>query len=443
MGRSGRMTYLVLAAAAVLFVHACDRRPASSARSKRITFWHIQTNEVTRSVTEDAVGRFEADHEDAAVKTVPIKNDLFKQKLSQEMAAGSPPDVFHTWGGGMLKSFVDNRRVLDLTAVVEADNLTRRILPAALDIATIDGKVYAVPTDVAVVVMWYNRTLFEKHGVRVPQTFDELTSACAKLRSAGVIPIALGNKDKWPGAFYFIYLSNRIGGSKPFADAAGRTRGGSFQHRSFIEAGRRLQQLVRLPAFNNGINVLSYDDARDLFFNEKAAMILMGTWILADLKSDAAELPEGSPDFLEKVDCFAFPLVEGGTGKPGAILGGINAAYAISARCAWPEDAFALLKELVSDTTTLRWAQTGRIPALKAEQVSAILDRNTLKAARFLFAAPELQLYYDQYLPPKLSEAHKSTTQSLFAGTMTPEQAAREMENAARGQDRSPGDARK
>lgn len=391
---------------------------------KRIAFWHIQTSSATRQVVEDAVGRFEGEHKDVAVVTAAFKNDPFKQKLSQATASGKAPDVFHTWGGGVLKSFVSKKQVTDLTSAVEADNLTRRILPAALEFGTIDGKIYAVPTDVAVVVMWYNREMFRKHGVRVPQTFEELTSACVKLRRAGVVPIALGNKDKWPGAFYFIYLATRIGGAKPFADAAGRTPGGTFEHPAFVAAGRKLQQLVGLRAFNQGVNVLAYDEARELFVNEKAAMMLMGTWILADLKSDA-------PQLLDKLGCFAFPAVTGGRGKPDVIVGGINAAYAVSSRCRFPQDAFGLLKELVSDTTATKWAKTGRIPALRAEVASGMLEEHTLKAARLLYGASEIQLYYDQYLPPKLGELHKSTTQSLIAGTMTPEAAAGRMEALA------------
>ena len=340
------------------------------------------------------------------------------------MASGGTPDIFHTWGGGRLEAFVKEGQVADLTAAVEAENLTQRILAAALQFGTFDGKIYAVPMDVAVVVMWYNREMFGKHGIAIPKTFAELKQACVKLRRAGVVPIALGNKAKWPGAFYFIYLSTRIGGTAPFVDAVRRAAGGTFENPAFIGAGRRLQELVNLRAFNEGANVLAHDDARGLFTNEKAAMMLMGTWMLAEIRSDA-------PKFLDKLDCFAFPTVAGGRGKSGTIVGGINAAYAISSRSAHPEVAFELLKELVSDTTVREWAKTGRIPALKKEAVAEMLEKHTLKAARLLFNAPEIQLYYDQYLEPRLSELHKSTTQSLIAGTVTPEEAARRMETLA------------
>jgi len=149
-------------------------------------------------------------------------------------------------GGGVLREYVDRERVADLTSFIRADNLAARLNPAALKFATFDGKTYAVPMDVSVVLMWYNRDLFAEHGVDVPKTFEDLKSVCVKLRTAGVTPIALGNQGKWPGAFYFVYLSARIGGTAPFVDAAARQRGGTFEHPSFIQAGHRLQELVRV-----------------------------------------------------------------------------------------------------------------------------------------------------------------------------------------------------
>jgi len=43
-----------------------------------------------------------------------------------------------------------------------------------------------------------------------------------------------------------------------------------------------------------------------------------------------------------------------------------------------------------------------------------------------------VQLWYDQYLPPSVAEVHKDTSQALFALSMTPEEAAKTLEVAAR-----------
>jgi raffinose/stachyose/melibiose transport system substrate-binding protein len=407
--------------AALVLACGCSRKT-----DEEIVFWHIQTSQPTGDAVNGAVERAQATEPGIVIRASALKNDPFKQKLAQAMAAGQAPDVFHTWGGGRLASYVAGGSVADLTARVDASGLRDRLLPAALRFCTIDGKVYAIPMDVSAVVMWYNRELFRQHDIAVPKTYEEFLGACAKLNEAGIAPVALGNKDKWPGAFYFIYLATRIGGTAPFRDAASRASGGTFEHPCFIRAGQIVSDLAtKHKVFNRGVNVLSADDARGLFVGGKAAMILMGTWILADIRGD-------DPGFLDRLDCFAFPAIPDGEGDPATVVGGINAAYAMSSRCRHPDAAFALMREMLSDATAGAWAATGRIPALRREAAEDLLGENTLRPARLLFDAPDIQLYYDQSLPPALAEAHKDTTQSLFAGTITPAEAARRMEELAR-----------
>ena len=74
--------------------------------------------------------------------------------------------------------------------------------PAALEFCRSAAKLWALPADVAAVVLWYNREIFAEHGVGPPATYAEFVATCEKLKAAGVTPLALGNSDCWPGAFY-------------------------------------------------------------------------------------------------------------------------------------------------------------------------------------------------------------------------------------------------
>src|SRR5207249_3353489 len=51
--------------------------------------------------------------------------------------------------------------------------------------------------------------------------------------------------------------------------------------------------------------------------------------------------------------------------------------------------------------------------------------------AKMLSDAPTIQLYYDQALPPALAQVHLDTAQQLFGLSITPEEAARKMQEAA------------
>jgi raffinose/stachyose/melibiose transport system substrate-binding protein len=285
--------------------------------------------------------------------------------------------------------------------------------------------VFAAPLDLANVVIWYSRSLFAEHGLSPPTDFEGLLTLCRALRADGITPFALGNREQWPGAFFYVYLAARHGGTRLFLDAAGR-KGPGFDTPAFIDAGRDLQRLVEADAFPTGFNGVEDAQARTRFVNGQAAMYLMGTWLVARVARE-------NPDFLGDLDCFAFPAVAGGRGETSTVVGGVNAAFAVSSSCRYPDLAVELIRELTAPDAVRAWCESGRIPALRADDAAlAALPGPTRAAFRLLETAAALQPYYDQYLPPRLAEMHKTTTQGLFAGTLTPEQAAARMEACAR-----------
>jgi len=438
------MRYLRIPAALLLLGGLLAPTPAPAGEGRPVTFWHIQNYKPTKPVVEAARERAVRRHpEFRYAPAEAIRNDTFKQKLNTAMAGGNPPDIFHTWGGGVLAEFVRAEKVLDLTERLDEGSLSR-FRPEALEFCRVEERLRALPADMSLAVFWYNKDIFREHGVEPPETFAELLDACRKLRAAGVTPIALGNKPQWPGAFFFVYLATRIGPPGYFEKAVRGEEGCSLSGEPFVRAGKLLQELVKARAFSQGYQSDDYAMSRAEFFQGRAAMTLMGTWLLAHAKEEAKEMLEAG-----SLGVFPFPEVAGGEGDPTVVVGGINAAYAVSSSCPSPEAAVALLEELTSDETSAAWEETGRFSALlwtgneeaaRREERLAIAFPSRAEAARILRAAGSLQLYYDQALPPRLAELHKQTTQGLLMehNPLSPEEAARQMEAAARGALRRP-----
>lgn len=422
-------TAIVLLAAGCL---CCGCKESAPEETGRVTLrlWHIYgggegaQNARERKVLDNAIRRFETLHPNVSVKTETFPNDAYKSKLNIEIVSGTPPDVFFTWGGGPLAELARARRVVDLTDALKQHRWRERILPAPLGFCTVNEKTYAVPLDLSCVPLWYNADLFQRHNLTPPRTFDQLLSVCAALRKKNITPLALGNMKQWPGAFYFIYLASRTGGSQLFFDAAARLPGKKFDDPAFVKAGALLQQLVQADAFSPGFNGIMHDQARAQFFGAKAAMYLMGTWLVAKT--------EQVPDFLPKMKCIPFPTTPNGKGDPTTIVGGVNCAFAAATTGKHPQLAIALLRSLTSEQTAAEWCAIGRIPALTVPpDTLKKLPQPTQAALNLLHRAKFLQPYYDQYLPPHLAKAHKDTTQELFAGTLTPQDAASRMEQHA------------
>jgi raffinose/stachyose/melibiose transport system substrate-binding protein len=243
-----------------------------------------------------------------------------------------------------------------------------------------------------------------------------------KLKDAGITPIALGEGDKWPGMHMWAYLVTRLGGKDNFQNALLRT--GSFTDPAFVEAGKKLQELIALEPFQDGFLGATYGDEATAMGNGKAAMELMGQWAPA-VERDNSEDKKGIGDNL---GWFPFPMVEGGAGDPNDAVGGGN-GFAIG-KNASPE-AVDFVKFLTSAENQKRLAEIGvAIPVVKGGE-AGMTDPLLIQLQKQLAQAKYFQLYYDQALPPAMGSVINDSTQGIFAGTLTPEQAAQAIEDSA------------
>jgi raffinose/stachyose/melibiose transport system substrate-binding protein len=363
-------------------------------------------------------------HPNVQIEITVLENDAFKQKLATAVQSGAPPDILQSWGGGVLTEFAHAGLVQDLTAAMQTDGGGDSISPGALSLYTVDGKVYGVPWNAGTIGFWYNKDLFKQAGITAPPTtWTEFLDDVKKLKAAGITPIVLGEKDKWPGHFYWVYLAMREGGKAAF-DAA-YTRKGSFADPPFIKAGEDLKQLVDLNPFQPGFLATSYEDHQALFANEKGAMELMGHWAPGSDRSKAQDLAK----FNSALGWFPFPSVAGGVGEASDALGGGD-GYAIGKNA--PPEAIDFVRFLVSKDTQTALVKLGMaVPPVVKGADEALDDPLIKEVAARAAAAKYYQLYYDQYLPPAVGQTVNDETQALLAGTASPEDVAKAIEAAA------------
>ncbi|WP_245687635.1 ABC transporter substrate-binding protein, partial [Streptacidiphilus griseoplanus] len=142
------------------------------------------------------------------VKLVVVPGAEYATKLRTAMASSSPPDIFFNWGGGSIKTYVDNKQLVDLTQVVNDDrSLTNAFLPSVMAAGGLNGKIYGIPMrGMQPVVLFYNKSLFAANHLKPPTTWAELQTVSATLRSRNITPFALGGKDTWPELMWLEYL---------------------------------------------------------------------------------------------------------------------------------------------------------------------------------------------------------------------------------------------
>ncbi len=393
-------------------------------QKKQLTLYSIQGDSAVNEVIADSVNRFEKSNSGFEVVHELIPNDLYKNRLSVCVATNQMPDVFPTWSGSILKEYVSIGGVVNLSNYMKED-YSSRFNKKALDMVTFDSGIWGVPVEnMCIAMIFYNKNIYNSLNLSEPKTFDQLKKNIEVLKEHGYTPFALANRTAWTGSMFYMYFVDRLGGPSVFDNAANRKNNGSFDNEVFIKAGEMVQQLVEMGAFPQGFNWKDEDsgDARNLLYNETAAMILTGSWFMSNVMF---ELPE----FYKNIGVFPFPAIEGGKGDPNNAIGTMgDNFYSVASSCAYVDQAFELVQYLIDDTAVQKRINAGKIPPVNDVVIKDPLTNEILDAIK---KTPNVQFWYDQYLPPKLSEAHLSITRQIFGGE-DPKSAARTMEAITR-----------
>jgi len=391
-----------------------------------IEWWTIQTTDPIKPVWADLATKFQSANSGTTINITPLENEAFKSKLTTVTQAGNPPDLFQSWGGGVLAQQKDASLVKDLTGDTQSWKDT--IVPAALEPYTLDGKVYGIPWDIGMVGFWYNKDAFAKAKIAAPPTtWGELLEAVRKLKGAGVTPLALAGKDKWPAHFYYAYLCMRVGGVGALKEAATSK---SFDNPDFVTAGERLKELVDLTPFQTGFLAAEYgtpDGQAATMGNGKAGMELMGQWAPAVEKEWAAN-KQGLGD---KLGFFSFPGVDGGKGQLTDVFGGGN-GFALGKDA--PAKTLEFLQSLLSVENQRRLAETGAIiPTVKGAE-DGIKDANLKTISQAVASATGFQLYLDQAWPPAVGAQVNDSVAALVAGQASPKQVTEQITSVFKSQ---------
>ncbi len=128
---------------------------------------------------------FQAEHPNITVKveTAPF-NDYFI-KLQTLIAGGTAPDVFELNYENFV-TYAEKGLLLDLTPMMSVDSSLDPAIyyPRALQAFSYNGMQLGLPATFSTVVLYYNKDLFDKAGVKYPDetwTWDDLLAAAEKL----------------------------------------------------------------------------------------------------------------------------------------------------------------------------------------------------------------------------------------------------------------------
>jgi raffinose/stachyose/melibiose transport system substrate-binding protein len=390
-----------------------------------ITILHVSENKAQVGIWDKIAADYNAGHKGVTVQFKYLENEAFKAKLPTMLqSADSRPDLFYSWAGGVMQAQDKAGFLKDVTKEVASGEAN--LLPSAVDAFKVDGKVVGVPFEMGEVAFYYNKKLFEKAGVKAEdiKTWDDFLGAVKKLKAAGIVPLDVGAGEKWPMHFYYSYLVMRVGGEHALTDAKAGKNGG-FKSTTFVEAGKLLRELGALEPFQPGYLSTSHAQSAGIFGDGKAAMDLMGQWLLGMQAPNSAS---GKGLAEEDIGILSFPVVAGGKGKATDTLGGIN-GWLVTKNA--PAEAVDFLEFFSQEKYAKEAAAAGAyIPVVKG--ANAVITNPLFKRlADDLAATTWHQNYFDQDLGPSVGRVVNDISVSVAAGAMTPEAAAAAIQDAA------------
>src|SRR5271168_888509 len=408
------------------FVAGCLAALAAPAYAEtHVTVLHVSDNAAQKAIWNQIANDYNAAHPGVKVEFKYLENEAFKAKLPTMLQADeSRPDLFYSWGGGVMQAQDKAGFLKDVTKDVTA--WESDLSPTAVDAFKVDNKAVGVPFEVGEVVFYYNKKLFEKGGVKAEdiKSWDDFLGAVKKLKAAGITPLVVGAGEKWPMHFYYSYLVMRIGGEHALADAKAGKDGG-FKSATFVEAGKHLRELAALEPFQAGYLTTKHAESTGIFGDGKAAMELMGQWFLA-MQGPNSVNGKGLP--ADDIGILSFPTLAGGKGKATDTLGGINGWLVTKTA---PPEAIDFLKYFSQAKYAKEVAATGAyIPVVKGAE-AFIVDPLVKQLADDLALTTYHQNYFDQDLGPSVGRVINDISVAVAAGEMKPEAAVAAIQEAA------------
>lgn len=391
-----------------------------------INFMHLWPEGVSagqNKIVNQIIKDYQTENPNISIKQEVLDNEQYKNKLKVLSASNQLPDVGITWAAGFMQPYIEGKLFTPVDDVLSGE-LNGKFVSGTTEAYAIDGKTYALPLEFNIAPVYYNKALFEKHNLEVPQTYEQFKTVVKTLSENGIAPIALGNKDRWTGSLWYMYLADRLAGQETLASAISGSA--SFMDEGLMKAATEVQTLVDGNAFVKGFNGLSNEEAKSEFLNGKAAMYMMGTWELPNFTTNE-DIPQ---EFRDSVGFFKFPTVDGGKGDINSWVGGPGVGLFVSESSEVKEEAKAFVEYFV-----MKWGEqsvtgAGVIPATKVDTTTLELPQLYIDLFNEMNQASSITLFADVQMQASAAETHLNQIQALFGKASTPEKFSQEHDAA-------------
>lgn len=283
---------------------------------------------------EKIAERFNETHDDITLK-IDSPNEaimILKTRFIRE----DYPDIIGIGGDMDYSKFLDENLFMDISDLRETEMVKQSYLDMDKELEFIpkDG-IYALPYVANAAGILYNKDMFEEHGWKIPETWDEFRLLCEEIEANGIQPLYLGFKDTWTCLAPWNALA--VGLSDP--DTCKQVNIGNT---TFTKAYREIAEKIKvlLDYAEPNVYAYGYNDACTAFARGQSAMYPIGSYAIPQIKSVNPEM---------NIDSFTFPAND--TPDDNVLNSGIDLQFCVMNNCENKEAVYEVLSFLYEDET--------------------------------------------------------------------------------------------
>ncbi|MBT2626988.1 extracellular solute-binding protein [Bacillus sp. ISL-32] len=409
--------YLVIAFVCILAISGCSSQSSSSDGKVTLKFFHRWPKEPERRYFEEVVKEFEKEHPDIHIQTEAVLNDSYKDKIKVMLGTSSPPDVFFSWSDEFAAKFIRGNKALDLSSYYKNDTKwSSQLVGTQIKPFTYEEKEYGVPWQMDAKSFFYNKDIFEKLNLKPPSTWEELIKVSKKLKANGYTPISFGTKAPWTISHYIGTLNQRMVDEKT-RERDYNAKTGEFTDEGYIKALEKLKELM--PYFNEHVNSIDHEYARQQFKSGKSAMMY----------AETAEIKLVEPVNL---GLFSFPDITGQKGSSNALTGAPE-GFMISSKTKHPKEAMEFLQFLTSKKMGEKLVKdVGKYSAVQGTATEENSTATQREAVQQIIDADSMVSWFDMDVDVEIADVYLSSIQQMLGGDMTPAEVMKSVQKAAK-----------
>lgn len=208
-----RLITSAAAAAAIVFTSTACGKSKNVVKSQNeaveitLSWWG---NDTRNEYTIEGVKKFQKLHPEINVDCNYSEWSGYESRSRVQMISDTEADVMQINYGWLKQYSPDGTGYYDIESLSDYIDLTN-FEDKMLEYGRVNGKLNAIPIAMNVETVYVNKTVYDKYGLALPKTWDDLFAAAEKMSPDGVYPMTAGSKAMW---LYAVSYAEQLSGKR-------------------------------------------------------------------------------------------------------------------------------------------------------------------------------------------------------------------------------------